>query len=132
MNKKTKKPKSLPQFLIPILRKASIRWPARYEALKQAREKLPDGHYLNGNVKFITKYRCQNKSCKSLVNEKEGQVDHITSIAGISGFNDFNDYISRLFCSVENLEFICKNCHTAKNKIEAQIRAENKVKKKNK
>lgn len=125
-NTKPKKPKSLTQFLIPILRKASIRWPARYEALKQAREKLPNGHYLNGNIKFITKYRCQNPACNRLVNENEGQVDHKVSVAGLSGFTNFDEYINRLFCSVENLVFICTDCHKSKNNSEAQIRAQKK------
>lgn len=126
MKKKTKKPKTLQQFLIPILRKASIRWPARYEALKQAREKHENGLYKNGNVRYITKYRCQNPACNALVNESEGQVDHRIAVAAFSGFTTFDDYINRLFCSVENLIFICTTCHKAKSSLEAQTRAENK------
>ena len=44
------------------------------------------------------------------------QVDHIVPIGGFK--NDWNAFIDKLFCSVDNLQSICKKCHSKKTNKE--------------
>lgn len=85
--------------IISALRLLWLRSSTRYEAIRNARTKRG-------------KYRCND--CKKLFRLKEVQVDHIVEIGS---FVDWNSYIEKLFCSIDNLQVLCKKCH--KNKTAA-------------
>lgn len=128
---KPKKEKTLKQFLIPVLRKASQRWPAKIQARKNARVIVPDGQYKNGNERTRVMYKCQNPECGKIVDQFGGHIDHGTPVIKVEeGFQDWNSYISSLFCGIDNLFHICIECHTIKSQQEMTERYKYKKPKK--
>ena len=104
------------KFVIPILRKKSLSWPARNEAFKRARR---DRGF----------YECA--SCKNLFGRKEVHADHIKPVVNVkTGFTTYDNYIESLLCDVSNYAIICHNCHSSKTTVENNLRRLNKKKKK--
>lgn len=114
------KKQKLETFLIPRLRRISLWWRGRHEALKDARVYVKVGVFKNGNDKIGTFYKCA--FCEDLFDKKEIQVDHIQDIANIDGFKDWNSYIPALFCEKDNLQTLCKACHISKTEYEKSLR----------
>lgn len=108
--------KMLKKFLIPLLRKKSLYWPARNEALKLARVERG-------------LYKCNN--CEKLFGRTEVHADHIKSVINVkTGFTTWDNYIKSLFCDVSNYSILCIPCHNSKTLIEQNLRKINKKKKK--
>lgn len=123
---KKKKPHSLYSFLLPRLRRLSIQWPARNEAFKRARIELEDGFYKNGNPKITVRYKCE--SCGEINPADKIEIDHITPVSNFAAHGSWDSYLNALFCSSENLQAICINCHDKKSANEATKRAEKRKK----
>ena len=113
---KTKKDKTLKQWLVPKLRNISSHWPNKNLALSLAKEKVLVGEYKNGNPMYKVMFRCY--ICDDLFDRMDVQVDHIESVISIHGFEDWNVYIESLFCPADNLGCICKPCHQEKTNLE--------------
>ena len=129
--KKPKKEKTLKQFLIPALRKASQRWPPKIQARKNAKVITDDGFYKNGNPRSKVMYKCQNPECGKLVDQYGGHIDHTVPVIKVDeGFTDWNSYISSLFCDISNLVHLCISCHEAKTSAEQTERFKYKKPKK--
>lgn len=95
-------------WIIQALRRASYRWPGRYEVMKNAR--MERG-----------KYKCA--SCEKIYGRKEISLDHIDPVVDPhKGFETFDTYIQRLFCPAEKWQVLCDTCHGAKSKRENEIR----------
>lgn len=126
---KSRKPlteKELHYFIINTLRRASYRWPCRYQAFNNARVELPplptkDGK--PGKKKRIM-FRCAE--CKKLFTRKQVRLDHIVPVVGLEGFRDWNEYVPRLFCPTENFQVICLEHHHIKTQAEQAARREYK------
>ena len=86
------------------LRSLWLKSPIRYAAIKIARVKRG-------------KYKCA--TCGNLFKVKEINVDHIDPIGS---WVDYNNYIEKLFCGVENLQCLCKECHSTKSSEEREKR----------
>ena len=67
-------------------------------------------------------YKCN--ICGSAV--KSGCVDHIKPIVPLNGFTTWDDYINSMFCEIDNLQFLCKDCHDKKTAEEKAIRLQRK------
>lgn len=106
--KKSKTPPDIKKFLIPILRKASLRWPARTECLRLARK---DRNQYECAI-------CKNQFPRTLIH-----IDHINPVVAITGFTSWDDYVARLFVKIEELQAVCTTCHTAKSMLENNLRA---------
>lgn len=105
---------NLKSFLIATLRRATYRYPPRYNTMNKAR--VERGKYL-----------CT--ACKSIVGRKEVKLDHIKPIVDPKqGFVDWNTYIERMFVDESGWQVLCNACHKAKSAIENEQRK--KVKKK--
>lgn len=110
-----KHPIDIKRFLIPILRKKSLHWPARTEAYKLARRDRG-------------LYECL--SCQKLFSRKEVHADHKKPVINVkTGFTSWDSYIESLFCDVSNYSILCISCHSAKSDIENKQRKLNKQKK---
>lgn len=49
----------------------------------------------------------------------EVQVDHIEPVIPTNReIKDWNEYISRLYCTIEELQVLCKSCHQEKSNEE--------------
>lgn len=104
MDEKNKK------FICNVLRQGTIKWPGRSECLNKVRRKKYKGTAKNGNIKTVWEYRCAH--CGQYFKDSEVEVDHIEEVGPFLG--DFNEWIERLYCSQENLQVLCTNCHSRK------------------
>lgn len=103
----------LKKFLIPVIRRASYKWPARNEALKEAR--IERGLY-----------KCN--SCGGIFKKKFIQIDHINPVISVEkGFNTWDEYLERMFCSKEGFQIICVDCHDIKTAKEKEMRKMYKI-----
>jgi len=116
MSKKPKKGPSKETFVKGCLRRGSLMYKPISERRRLAR-RAPN------------QYECD--ICHGLFTSKEIDIDHIFPVIDIvTGFVDWNTYIERLFCDVENLAALCKQCHSEKTKIEVQMRKYARAKRK--
>jgi 5-methylcytosine-specific restriction endonuclease McrA len=61
--------------------------------------------------------------CCQPAKRKDVQVDHIVPVLDPRlGFVNFDVYVARLFCSLENLQVLCKPCHKIKTNQENEVR----------
>lgn len=124
MSKKrlVKVPKNIQTFVQNTLRRASSKWYAKNKALSEAR--VPNGTFSTGRIKYA--WKCA--TCGELCKKKDVQVDHIDPVVPLDGYAngmdyDLNEFAVRLFCSVKNLQVLCKPCHKLKSADEAAIRS---------
>ena len=104
---KQKRP-HLKRFLINILRRATYKWPARNDSLKNAKK---------------DKGLFQCKSCDELFKQKEVCIDHIIPVVSPkTGFTTWDEYIEKMFPEVEGFQVLCKRCHDVKTELEDQMR----------
>jgi 5-methylcytosine-specific restriction endonuclease McrA len=108
-------------WIISLLRRGTMRWPPRNEALAKAKTEKKIN---TATGRMAQHYECA--MCKGQFSAKNVVVDHINPVVlpGI-GFIDWNTYIERMFCSVENLQVLDKNCHDIKSATEKGQRKTN-------
>lgn len=95
-------------FAKQALRRASYRWPARNQAVKEAR--------IERGV-----YEC--KECKTRVPNRDKELDHVEPVVRTSGQTQtLGEFASRLFCGLEGFQVLCNNCHSRKSFIENVVR----------
>lgn len=105
-------------FIRSALRKASMKWPPKYEVRKAAR--VERGKYLC--VGFKRKEHVVGASYKKGKRRLNNiAVDHISPISSsirAGGIIDWSAFIERLFCEKENLQVLCAECHSKKTEEE--------------
>jgi len=98
------------KFVVDGLRRLWLRWPARTKVKQAAR--VARG-----------KYQCAG--CDEIVSAGKITVDHVEPCVDPEmGFQDWNTFVSRLLCPRENLQCLCKTCHSKKSKAENARRRE--------
>ena len=112
-------------FIISVLRTGARRWPPKFECLQDAFT----GQKLNPKSGRMAKhYRCA--SCQQEFTSKDVEVDHISPVVDpTDGFIDWNTFISRLYCTKDNLQVLCTTCHKRKTKLERSKSTKRKTKK---
>lgn len=124
---------TLKQWLVWQLRKASYRWPSRYQAMKAAKTGPNEFKCAKCGGKYARKGGTGTRKSISL--------DHITPVVDPTKPNAFEealavcacgvcDYIRRMFCGPEGLQVLCKSCHDIKTKGEMTQRKESRRAKK--
>lgn len=105
-------------FITSVIRGGFRRWPPKFEVLKEAKV----GKKVNqASGRIAEHFKCEG--CQESYPAKEVQVDHIDPVVDPKiGFVDWDTFISRLFCSEENLQVLCKGCHLLKTKLEREER----------
>lgn len=99
-------------FVRSALRKAWMKWPARFEALRRAQRPSQSD---NKRLKF--EYQCAH--CKHWFRQDETSVDHIVPW-GDPWSMSFIDALRALLVSAEELQVLCDPCHdlkTAEDKL---------------
>jgi 5-methylcytosine-specific restriction endonuclease McrA len=105
-------------FITSVLRSGYRRWPPKYETLKEAQA----GKKENAKTKRIAMHYTCN-SCKEDFPAKEVQVDHIEPVVDSKqGFKTWDVFIDRLYCDKDNLQVLCKSCHSSKTLTEKKER----------
>jgi len=104
-----------------MLRRGSTRWAPKNETKKEAR--VSRG-----------KYKCN--CCKKVVGASKIEkgkrvtnvfVDHIQPVVSVEeGFTTWDSFIENLFCEKDNLQLICKACHSRKTMEERRLAKERK------
>jgi len=109
-------------FITAVLRGGMRRFPPKYETLNRAFV----GTKLNEKTKRQAKhYECN--MCKEHFTAKDIEVDHIEPVVDPDvGFVSWDLFIERLYCKMENLQALCKNCHKVKTKEERTVRKDAK------
>lgn len=97
----------LRSFIVASLRRATLYWPYRNEALKAAR--VDRGLY-----------KCN--ICKDIFHKKEIRLDHIQPVVKLSGFSNWDDYISRMYPKAEGFQTLCLKCNDKKTQEENILR----------
>lgn len=109
-------------FITSVIRRGFTRWPAKFEVLNNAKK----GKKINDKTgRLAEHYECN--VCHQEFTNKDVEVDHITPVVSVSGWHSWDNFIDSLFCSISNLQVICKTCHKQKSKIENEERKKNKV-----
>ena len=107
-------------FVVSALRTATRRWPPKFKALKEAYIGRKTNKKTN---KLAMHYRCAH--CRKEFIAADVQVDHVLPVVNPkTGFTSWEDYINAMFCEKENLQVLCKPCHSVKTQIEKQERKE--------
>ena len=115
-------------FITSVLRGGYRRWPPKYECLNGAFTEKKINIKTGRVSKHFKCNECQQEFPTSGVN-----VDHILPIVNPSeGFISWDSFIEGLFCSIDNLQVLCSECHTAKSLIENNKRKKNVSNKKTK
>jgi len=104
-------------FIKSALRGASRKWQPLNECLRRARVRRGW-------------YKCEgcNKEIPSSITidgkrHKNAVVDHVEPIVPTTGFESWDSFIERLFCEVDKLQLLCRECHNTKTKAETAERA---------
>lgn len=114
---KKRKPPSIDNYVKKHLRRASLYWPERAQALRNA--KVAPG-----------RWKCQG--CEKVCSKGEYQLDHKVPVIPLDGKimreNDYtrldmNKYVDRLFIPAKEWDVLCLVCHASKTEVEAGMRA---------
>ena len=113
-------------FVMSALRKA--RWPVKYETIREA--------YVKNGINPATGRKCKLHKCESCGNlfpQKEMAADHISPCVPINGFGgekflgyNWTELVQRLFCEIDGLQALCRECHKTKTKEERSERDRHK------
>lgn len=93
-------------FIRSALRSAWNKFPNKFKALHEAKRKSLR------NDKSKWEYEC--KVCNDFFLQKDVCVDHIHPCGKLNSFSDISAFTENLFCSVDNLQVVCKDCHSIK------------------
>lgn len=135
--KRSAKPKTFffRAWMIGQLRRIFRRYPPFYQVRNTVKEEYS---VLSKTGKPMRRVRFTCALCKEKHGNSNIVVDHIHPVIDPKvgfpilpdGSDDWITYISRLFCTIDNLQVLCRTCHDAKSGKEAKVRA--KVRKKRK
>lgn len=108
------------RFIISALRKASMKWPPRNEAKKNAR--VARGMYKCDNCGVVGPATIPPKR-ETRRRRNNSAVDHVNPVVDpANGFIDWNTYIDRMFCELEGFQVLCWECHDKKSAEEREAR----------
>ena len=112
--KMTELERDIRRFVIPVLRRASLRFKLKNKTYPRTTAKQ------NARVERGL-YKCA--SCGELFKEKDTVVDHVDPVVPLTGDEyDWNDFINRLFVTADKLQILCNPCHDVKSLVEDGIR----------
>lgn len=88
------------------LRRLSIRWKPRNEALKSSRRP-----YIGDNKRRLWEYQCE--TCKNWYMRKEVEVDHIKECGSIKDWGDIGMFCKNMLIET-GFQILCNSCHLIK------------------
>lgn len=104
-------------FIVSTLRGGMRRFPNKWIVLKEAYV----GKQTGPSGRMVAHYRCA--ACNGDFTASMVQVDHRSPVVSpTDGFISWDHYIDKLFCTVENLQVLCINCHKQKTLAEKKER----------
>lgn len=103
-------------FIRSALRRASIKYPVKYQVKEEARRNKPDG----AAGRHAYEYQCA--TCREWYPDKDVAVDHIRPAGSLKEYKDLPGFVERLLCEPENLQVLCTSCHDVKTAEERGAR----------
>lgn len=119
MDKKTER------FILNVLRKGTLKYFGRTQALKKARKRFKEGKLKDGSPKWKLHWQC-NKCKKWYRDESDVEVDHIEEVGSYNG--DIHEYAERMYNFGDNAQVLCLRCHRYKTNANATVRYKRKKK----
>lgn len=114
-------PDDLKRFLISKLRRMSIWWKPKQEAMNKVKVILEIGKTKKNKPIKRVFFKCA--SCKGLFPRTEIEMNHIEAVIDPeTGFTDWNNFMERLFCDSDGFSAECKKCHNKITKEQLKIR----------
>lgn len=117
--------KDIKRFLIPVLRRASLRFKVKTEN---------GWEYPRTQIKQLSRvdrglYKCAG--CGESFKEKDTIIDHIDPVVPLEeGFTNWDDFVNKLFVSVNKLQILCNSCSDVKTLMEDNLRTASRQKRK--
>lgn len=105
-------------FIRSGLRNKSRRWAPIYTTLNKAKRPSKSK---NKRLKF--EYQCNE--CKKWKPNSEVAVDHIKPAGSLTCGAHLEEFVNTLFCEMDNLQVLCKDCHKIKTEQEKEDRKKN-------
>lgn len=100
------------------LRRAFARSPLVIEKMQESRRTSPRYNKDGSRAKKDWVQR-QCEVCLSWVGSTKIAIDHKDPVVSVTdGFQDWNEFVERLWCSKENLQRLCDDCHNTKTQTE--------------
>ena len=96
-------------FIRSGLRRMSLRWGPKSEALRQHRR--PNK---STNKRLKWQYKCDG--CKGWFAGKNVAVHHKVECGTLRAFDDLPGFVERLFCEVNGFKVLCGACHVAEHR----------------
>lgn len=114
------------RFLIPVLRRASIRFKVKVaKGYEYPRTQCKQAARIERGL-----YKCA--SCGEGFKEKDTVVDHVDPVVALEGDDyDWNTFINRLYVPADKLQILCVPCHDIKSLTEDNLRTAHREVKKN-
>jgi hypothetical protein len=113
------------------LRGISFRWPGRKIAMNKVRvEKAELTSKGLPKKKPSVWYKCEHcgvlgKPAKNKAGHPRMWVDHKDPVVPLDRYPSWSEYVERLFCSPNNFEVLCDDCHYIKSQAERSERRRN-------
>ena len=108
-------------WVLSLLRRGSATFPNRALAYKKAHA----GRFKNPKTdRLSAHYTCA--SCAGIFPSSQVEADHIEPVIPVTGWESWDDTVSRLFCSVDGYQILCKDCHVLKSAEENKLRPRKK------
>lgn len=104
-------------FIKSALRAASLKWPPRWQVLKEAFVGIKENTKTKRKAKH---YKCAK--CKKDFPTSEVEVNHKVSVVPFEGITSWDIVIERMFCEADGLEVLCKPCHKTVTQQEREQR----------
>lgn len=98
-------------FIRSSLRRSWMKYPNKHKVLNEASRP-----YKGEDKRRKKEYQCN--VCKGWFKGSDVCVDHIEPCGSLKSFEDLPKFVATLFCSTENLQCICSDCHSQKTKEE--------------
>lgn len=108
-------------FIVSVLRSGTQRYPPKYLTLNEAKTEKKINQK---SGRIAQHFECN--ACHNDFPAKDVQIDHILPVVGRDGFTTWDSFINQLYCSKENLQVLCTECHSIKTKQENKERKDAK------
>jgi hypothetical protein len=99
-------------WVLSYLRKMTLRWKPRFDAMNDGRIKKPFGK----NGKEVWANTCQH--CGNWFKISELDADHIDPIGGLRTLQDAGRWLEKALVEQDGYQRLCKGCHDKKTSQE--------------
>jgi len=105
-------------FLRSNIRKMWMKWPPRYQVINERKRPAEYEWKSETGRKLNVKWEVRCDGCGEWFPQSWVEVDHITPAGGLRHHDDLPQFVEHLLCSADDLQALCKDCHSTKTNEE--------------